>query len=102
MAQITHAAANMSSEWGISGFGEMETSNGVAYRGVLSRNDARAAEFSNAGDGGASRIHFIDPADRVAFEAEAQIFFPGAPEAADHLLLALLERWVGDVDAPAA
>lgn len=93
MEQIEHAANNVSDEWGISGFGEHETASGAAYRGVISRCGDKAADFFNRGDGGATLIHFTDPAARVDFEAEARRLFPTSVEAPDHLVLALLERF---------
>jgi hypothetical protein len=95
-AAAARARAGLPPEWGVRGYKDMPTHDGVAYSGSLTlKRGARTSEvafFVNNGNGGSTRIDWADKAAQAEWARIAASLLAGVGEQEETLVDCLLDK----------
>ena len=95
-AAMAAGRAGLPPEWGVKGYKDMPTRDGVAYSGTLTlKSGAKTSEvafFVNNGNGGSTRIDWADKAAHAEWARLAASLLAGVSEQEETLVDCLLDK----------
>ena len=95
-AAMARGRAGLPPEWGVRGYKDMPTHDGVAYSGTLTlkwgTQTSEVAFFVNNGNGGSTRIDWADKAAHAEWARLAASLLAGVGEKEETLVDCLLDK----------